>query len=576
MKSTHLLSLFSVASDVIILLIFTSIASASYADYDISNTNWNGISEIYKYTKNLGYSTDTVDDFESALSQKDVVLIVLYPQSQKYSKELKNFVENGGSLLLADDFGNGNEVLSDALLFPISFGKGQVCDMENNYKKSIAPIVRVKNHPVTYGVKTIVTNHPTYIFPPSSEDIAFFYPTSFIDSNLNGRKDQNEKSGEYSFARALNIGKGRVIVLSDPSIFINEMIDLGDNRLFYKNSINWLTFGKKYTIVFKKTLNKYEKLMDNAEKALEDAKSKYQSFDYERALESLNKVEQEIDKARDVLYNNREERVKSEIKKQEKDLENLKKEIEEIGGDKAEDAKQYFDNAEKTLEDAKSKYQSFDYESALVLSNKVEKEIDKARDALYKNKKERVSIEIIKQEKDLENLRQEKINKQKEKLKDILPEVLSALLKPLFLIEPYLLLFLALASLLIGSAYKPIIKSLFKKTETISEYKDTIEQAIITDNYYAPALYLGKEFKTILCNNIKIPYNSPNKDIVEKSTSIYPELNKRKLKSILKTIEKLETDPYYSISKKKMEKLYINIYSILYKIDELKTFERKN
>ncbi|MFQ6055244.1 MAG: DUF4350 domain-containing protein [Methanosarcinales archaeon] len=547
------------------MLIFTSIASASYADYDISNTNWNGISEIYKYTKKLGYSTDTVDDFESALSQKDVVLIVLYPQSLN-SRALKNFVENGGSLLLADDFGNGNEVLSDALLFPISFGKGQVCDMENNYKKSIAPIVRVKNHPFfsSNGVKTIVTNHPTYIFPPSSEDIAFFYPTSFIDSNLNGIKDQNEKSGEYSFARALNIGKGRVIVLSDPSIFINEMIDLGDNRLFYKNSINWLTFGKKYTIVFKYSFNNIEKHFDKAEKALDDAKSKYQSFDYESALESLNKVEQEIDKARDALYNNKEERVKSEINKQEKDLENLKKEIEEIGGDKAEEAKQYLDKAEKILEEAKSKYQNSDYESALVLNrfNKVELEIDKARDALYKNKKERVKIEINKQEKDLENLRQEKINKQKEKLKDILPEVLSALLKPLFLIEPYLLLFLALASLLIGSAYKPIIKSFFKKTETISEYKDSIEQAIITDNYYAPALYLGKEFKTILCNNINIGINSPNKDIVEKSTSIYPELNKRKLKSILKTIEKLETDPYYSISKKKMEKLYISIYNI--------------
>ncbi len=64
---------------------------------------------------------------------------------------------------------------------------------------------------------------------------------SWIDTDNNGRITKKEMLGKYTVLTHEPIGKGEVIVLSDPSVFINAMGNLDDkwnNRMFVHNVIS--------------------------------------------------------------------------------------------------------------------------------------------------------------------------------------------------------------------------------------------------------------------------------------------------------------------------------------------------
>jgi hypothetical protein len=63
-------------------------------------------------------------------------------------------------------------------------------------------------------------------------------PMSWIDTDNNGRITKREILGKYTVLSHEEMGKGEVIVLSDPSIFINAMVSSGErwgNRKFLEN-----------------------------------------------------------------------------------------------------------------------------------------------------------------------------------------------------------------------------------------------------------------------------------------------------------------------------------------------------
>jgi hypothetical protein len=242
--------------------------SLAIQDYNIGNKDWNGASKLCQISREMGYTVYESESFEPWLNKNKIVLVILYPLSG-INSSLNEFLIAGGRIILADDFGNGNKLLDFS---SIHFSGEDVSDIESNYNgKTFTPtITNFKLHPVTKSINKIVTNHPTYLLDSEEgTSIAFFPSSSFIDANKNGKKADFEKScGGCTFAKVLEIGKGRAVILSDPSIFINEMIDLGDNKDFYKNSISWLTENdRSYKIVFKNKTN--EVLLRDKEKPLE-------------------------------------------------------------------------------------------------------------------------------------------------------------------------------------------------------------------------------------------------------------------------------------------------------------------
>jgi len=561
-------------------------------DYSLNNNNWNGASKIYEITKGMGYPTEIVESFHGAYGWRDGILVILYPDFGINPAELYNYVAEGGNVLIADDFGYGNYVLSQ---FPISFGYGEVNNEKYNYGgKSYTPIVNnFKKQLTAEQLTNVVTNHPTYLISTiNQQDLAYFAESSYVDKNFNGVKDSDEPDESLVFAKAFEVGRGRIIVLSDPSIFTNGMLELGDNKAFYENSISWLSRGNIYNTVFfekrldsipKRKLSKAENQLNETENMLIDAETQCYSGDYENCLHSTAKGEDGINNVRDNLYGKEgKERAKSEIEKALKQIEDLKQEINDSkqSGNNTAEAEQNLNAAKEKIENAVSKYSLGDYPGALGYTKDGEDAISKARDALFGEKNNsRAKIELASTQKDLRKLKEE-LNGLKTDEEDIKKEnVLLSLLNPLFTLQTWLLLFMALGALFLGEKYVPTVSSFFKRSGTTSRYMHSMEKATAFDMYNEPAIIMGQEFKDIFYKNIGAAHEMPIKEVVKLALTKYPGIKKRRLNKTLKTIQKIESKEsnIYAakFNGKEMEKLYSDIYAILNEIKEVETFENR-
>ncbi len=216
-------------------LILVLIPVEASQDFLISNTDWNGISELVNLTESLGYRVNEPGE--------KVAVVLLAPNE---SMDVKAFFERRGRILIADDFGGKiNEILSD---FGISIaGKELKCSTYCLYGYEYLPkVVKFTDHAISRGVGEVVTNHPSWIARCSS-------PVAYFED---GR----------IFAAVVERA-GKLIVVSDPSVFINEMLGYGDNRRFYVNIIEFLTDGdRSYSILFQEHAVEFLKAKERQQK----------------------------------------------------------------------------------------------------------------------------------------------------------------------------------------------------------------------------------------------------------------------------------------------------------------------
>lgn len=559
------------------------------SDYSITNNDWNGASKIYELTKKMGYPTAMVESFKSTVNsrEKNSILVILYPDFGIDPVELHDYVAKGGNVLIADDFGYGNYVLSE---FQISFGPAEVYDDENNYGgKNYAPIISFNEPFFAEPITNVVTNHPTY-FVSREKVLAYFPETSYADKNFNGMNNPGETDGPLVFARALNVGAGRMIILSDPSVFINGMLETGDNKALYESIISWLSGGSKaYTVFFEKRLDNIPKLkissagkrLNESENNFNEAEKQCNAGDYEKCMDLTAEGQRGIDSVQDTLFGRGgKERTKSEIENSLKEIESLKKEIntKKSGKDTVEN-EQYLNNAKDKLEAAISEYSMGDYSNALRFSKEGEDSISKAREILYdKNRILGAKIELERAKNSLTRLKEEIGNTENndngiKKGNKLLILILS-FLEPLFVLQTWLLLFLGLIALFLGEKYAPIISAFFKKSNTVSRYQYSMQKVMSSDRYNEPAKILVQEFKGIFYKKIGAEYDTLKKEVMEKAFAKYPFMNKRRLDKTLTTIEKIEREggtPRFS--GKNFEKLYSDVHAILNEIKEAETIE---
>jgi hypothetical protein len=58
---------------------------------------------------------------------------------------------------------------------------------------------------------------------------------SFLDINDNGNRDSDEPAGPLPVMAATTLGGGQVMLIADPSLFINGMSKMADNGKFIRN-----------------------------------------------------------------------------------------------------------------------------------------------------------------------------------------------------------------------------------------------------------------------------------------------------------------------------------------------------
>jgi hypothetical protein len=198
-----------------------------------SNIMWNGIRNF-----SSEFGADNIDSLDNLpdLPEKAVLVAIPYLEySDEELSKMKRFVDDGGTLLLMDDYGYGNSVLAYLGVSP-RFTNKPLLDPLFCYKnQSIPQITDFAPGVKESDIDVIMLNHATTLINViESEAIAWSSSASFLDINENESWDEGEPKGPFAVAAEFRLGKGTLALVSDPSIVINAMVGRDDNYDFIR------------------------------------------------------------------------------------------------------------------------------------------------------------------------------------------------------------------------------------------------------------------------------------------------------------------------------------------------------
>lgn len=208
--------------------------AGAVTDYDPQNRAWNGCSELVRAAAEADIDLRPVRVLDWDQVQRGQALLVLYPTESLGVADVSAFVEEGGRVAWFDDFG-ASRALLEWLQFRRAPAVQGVAHDPSMGELLVAP-ARAQ-HPLTEGVEALITNIPVaYTHPRLSPLFDFGDPAQGLV--LVGQ-----------------VGRGKLIVGGDPSVFINTMQQFPGNRRFARNLLEFLAAGSspRVTLVFADT-----------------------------------------------------------------------------------------------------------------------------------------------------------------------------------------------------------------------------------------------------------------------------------------------------------------------------------
>jgi hypothetical protein len=191
-------------------------------DFRVDNPFWNGTEDI---SSNYQISPlQSLSDLPSFLPRSTLILIPYLEFTPAELVELQNFVIKGGTLVLADDYGHGNQIL-EYLGLKVRFSGQLLLDPFYCYKNQRFPrITHFIPSSITNGIDNLVLNNATSLIDVNISNIlALSSSFSFLDLNGNQEIDEAEPTGPLPVVSNHDLGNGEIILISDPSIFISSM-----------------------------------------------------------------------------------------------------------------------------------------------------------------------------------------------------------------------------------------------------------------------------------------------------------------------------------------------------------------
>jgi hypothetical protein len=214
-------------------------ASTSTVAFGVYNPSWDGTSELRSQADAADLESDVLRDTNGYTSTpaEGTLAVILSPQSEYGPAEadrLASFVQNGGTLLVAGNTAYANDVLA-SIGANARFDGRLLRDDQQYYRSPALPIApNVSSHRFTAGVERLTLNHGTAVVPNNSTVLINSSEFAYLDTNSNGEIDDNESLGTRAVVTIEQIGNGRVVAVSDPSIFINTMLERSGNRAFIR------------------------------------------------------------------------------------------------------------------------------------------------------------------------------------------------------------------------------------------------------------------------------------------------------------------------------------------------------
>ena len=244
---------FSVLFAVVALVLIISLLCiwfyplASVQEIMANDATWDGIRRFYD---EFGASSiDSLDDLPDLPEKAILVTIPYFEYTTDEMSKIKQFVEDGGTLLFMDDYGYGNTVLA-YFGVDIRFSHKPLLDPLYYYKNQRLPrIIDFAPEAKESGIDLIILNHATALTNVTRQEaIAWSSSSSFLDINENDSWERGEPKGPFAIAAEFRLGEGIVTITSDPSILINSMMDRNNNYSFIRYLTRHKDEGKNILI----------------------------------------------------------------------------------------------------------------------------------------------------------------------------------------------------------------------------------------------------------------------------------------------------------------------------------------
>jgi len=233
------------ASVVLLYLIYPSLlADISDRDRSLSaySDDWNDVSEFRIALEERGFTTRGIVATPGILREvrePERTLMIIIGVGTPYSyddiRSIVDFVDKGGSLILADDYGYGDDLSNE---FGITFHRYRMWDPNYVTNTSLLDIDLVlPDINGTSRTYEVLFNDPTAIESnQQGTTLGFTSNESFLDVNANGAIDVQDQPGPFEVVTL----KGRTVFIGDPSIFINDMWAQLDNSDFLLALVDFL------------------------------------------------------------------------------------------------------------------------------------------------------------------------------------------------------------------------------------------------------------------------------------------------------------------------------------------------
>ncbi|MGA1866059.1 MAG: DUF4350 domain-containing protein, partial [Thermoplasmatota archaeon] len=227
-----------------------SVLTRDVADLSVKDEGVKGLSKVFG-SYGGGQKASVIITTPSLLLEEEDPSSVLYISiglQREYTTTevhtLEKFYNRGGKLLLADDTGRINTL---SRRFDITVTPGQLYD---ETFEGHPDLVKIDDVDLDFFTGFLVLNRPSSLIFSSGQGIIRSSPASWVDRNGNGVMDnltssQGEAPGPRYIAAMTDPdfasqGSGNVVVLSDPSLFMNGMVGRGDNLEFFQALVSFL------------------------------------------------------------------------------------------------------------------------------------------------------------------------------------------------------------------------------------------------------------------------------------------------------------------------------------------------
>jgi hypothetical protein len=187
-----------------------SAAGAAAHDYGLDAESWNGVGYLLATAAEAKVELEPVDVLDAGRLRPGNVLVWLAPPADLPVEALLAFVHDGGFLVLADDGGAADGLLA-ALGVERSPGASTSHAEWYQAAEGIPLLTPRREHFLFFNVEQVAANYPSVLRGAGDPVLTFDDPA---DALIVERRH----------------GQGSVLLIADPSVFLNEML-----RRFYGN-----------------------------------------------------------------------------------------------------------------------------------------------------------------------------------------------------------------------------------------------------------------------------------------------------------------------------------------------------